>query len=82
LIRKKKPKKIIEPAVEDEPLRQKTKAELEYEALKRTRVQLINEVHDRVEKNAEKSHKQKVEEFNKYLNSMSEYHDIPRVGPG
>jgi protein FAM32A len=60
----------------EQPKREKTKAELEFEELKRSRV------YERVEKNAEKSHKQKITEFNKYLNNLSEHHDIPRVGPG
>ncbi|PRP88510.1 hypothetical protein PROFUN_03238 [Planoprotostelium fungivorum] len=37
---------------------------------------------DQIKKKASKSHKQKVEEFNKYLGSLSEHHDIPKVGPG
>ena len=29
-----------------------------------------------------KSHKEKVEELNKYLSKLSEHHDMPRIGPG
>nr|KAJ3398792.1 hypothetical protein HK105_005066 [Polyrhizophydium stewartii] len=36
----------------------------------------------RAEKVAAKSHKERVAEFNSYLESLSEHHDIPRVGPG
>jgi protein FAM32A len=28
------------------------------------------------------SHKEKVAEFNKYLENLSEHHDLPKVGPG
>ncbi|KAI9219532.1 hypothetical protein BC828DRAFT_349275, partial [Blastocladiella britannica] len=34
---------------------------------------------ERIEKLAAKSHKEKVDEYNKYLSSLSEHHDIPRV---
>ena len=37
---------------------------------------------ERIQKSASKSHKEKVETFNRYLNSLSEHFDIPRVGPG
>lgn len=33
-------------------------------------------------KYAEKSHRQRIEEFNKSLASMTEHYDIPKVGPG
>lgn len=36
----------------------------------------------RNEKQAAKSHRQKIEEFNKYLGNLTEHHDIPKVGPG
>lgn len=29
-----------------------------------------------------KTHKQRVEELNKYLSTLSEHHDMPRIGPG
>ena len=31
---------------------------------------------------AKKSHREKVEDFNKYLANMTEHYDIPKVGPG
>eukprot|EP01113_Clastostelium_recurvatum_P015588 TRINITY_DN18722_c0_g1_i2.p1 TRINITY_DN18722_c0_g1~~TRINITY_DN18722_c0_g1_i2.p1 ORF type:complete len:207 (-),score=81.41 TRINITY_DN18722_c0_g1_i2:131-751(-) len=37
---------------------------------------------DLIKKNASKSHREKIEEFNQKLATMSEYHDIPKVGPG
>ncbi|KAJ3119891.1 hypothetical protein HK100_000114 [Physocladia obscura] len=33
-------------------------------------------------KTAQKSHAERVQDLNKYLESLSEHHDIPRVGPG
>ncbi len=33
-------------------------------------------------KAASKSHRERVNEFNAYLQNLSEHHDIPRVGPG
>ena len=37
---------------------------------------------DRVSKAADKSHKERVAEFNNKLEQLSEHHDIPKVGPG
>ena len=37
---------------------------------------------ERVTKAASKSHRERVNEFNAYLQNLSEHHDIPRVGPG
>lgn len=37
---------------------------------------------ERVSKAASKSHRERVNEFNTYLQNLSEHHDIPRVGPG
>ncbi len=31
---------------------------------------------------AAKSHRERVNEFNAYLQNLSEHHDIPKVGPG
>ncbi|KAJ3315260.1 hypothetical protein HDV04_003653 [Boothiomyces sp. JEL0838] len=67
-----KPVKIdSEPYVPD-----KTPTELKHEKIKKMRLD------ERIEKAAEKSHKERVADFNKYLSSLSEQHDIPRVGPG
>jgi protein FAM32A len=51
----------------------KTKAELAYERTLEKR----NE--EKIFKKAERSHKEHVEEFNKHLDSLSEYHDVPKV---
>ena len=37
---------------------------------------------ERVSKAASKSHRERVNEFNAYLQNLSEHHDIPKVGPG
>lgn len=36
----------------------------------------------RAAKLAAKSHRQRIEDFNKYLADMTEHYDIPKVGPG
>mmetsp|Transcript_30959 Transcript_30959/g.50080 ORF Transcript_30959/g.50080 Transcript_30959/m.50080 type:complete len:127 (-) Transcript_30959:559-939(-) len=37
---------------------------------------------DKASKAAQKSHRQRIEEFNRYLGNLSEHYDIPKVGPG
>jgi protein FAM32A len=37
---------------------------------------------ERVKKWAAKSHRERINEFNTYLQELSEHHDIPKVGPG
>ncbi|CAI5490648.1 unnamed protein product [Closterium sp. Naga37s-1] len=37
---------------------------------------------ERAARGASKSHRHRVEDFNKYLANLSEHHDIPKVGPG
>ncbi|KAJ3188925.1 hypothetical protein HDU85_004641 [Gaertneriomyces sp. JEL0708] len=56
--------------------RQKTEAELKFEEVQRKRQA------ERIKKTAAKSHKERVAEYNKYLESLSEHYDIPKVGPG
>ncbi|KAJ3055992.1 hypothetical protein HK097_008481 [Rhizophlyctis rosea] len=56
--------------------RQKTAAELKFEETQRKRQEA------KVEKVATKSHKERVAEFNSYLENLSEHYDIPKVGPG
>ena len=36
----------------------------------------------RVRELASQTHRDKVKQFNEYLNGLSEHHDIPKVGPG
>eukprot|EP00245_Coleochaete_scutata_P007222 TRINITY_DN22358_c0_g1_i1.p1 TRINITY_DN22358_c0_g1~~TRINITY_DN22358_c0_g1_i1.p1 ORF type:complete len:125 (-),score=40.50 TRINITY_DN22358_c0_g1_i1:57-431(-) len=52
------------------------------EAEKRYDEQLAKIEARRVGRSAEKSHREKVEDFNKYLANLSEHYDIPKVGPG
>lgn len=53
-----------------------------YYSLCRYHEQLAKLEAERAAKQASKSHRQKVEEFNQYLANLSEHHDIPKVGPG
>ncbi|PVH88656.1 DUF1754-domain-containing protein [Cadophora sp. DSE1049] len=54
----------------------KTASERAYEEMRRKRL------HGRLQKEGVKTHKQRVEELNKYLSNLSEHHDMPRIGPG
>ncbi|PQE12275.1 DUF1754 superfamily protein [Rutstroemia sp. NJR-2017a BVV2] len=54
----------------------KTEAERRREEMRRRR--LIQ----RLEREGVKTHKQRVEELNRYLSTLSEHHDMPRIGPG
>lgn len=56
--------------------RKMTEAERKFEEVRKKRM------HQRIAKEARTSHKEKVDAFNKYLGSLSEHHDIPKVGPG
>lgn len=75
----------------------KTEAQKRQEELRRKRVSgrlmppqiLIDLVSDlraqleeRLKKEGIKTHKERVEELNKYLSGLSEHHDMPRIGPG
>ncbi|GLB35904.1 putative eukaryotic family of unknown function (DUF1754) [Lyophyllum shimeji] len=54
----------------------KTEAEKRFEEVQKRRLA------QRVAKLATKTHKDRVAEFNAHLESLSEHHDIPKVGPG
>ncbi|RDB29069.1 Protein FAM32A [Hypsizygus marmoreus] len=54
----------------------KTEAEQRFEEVQKRRLA------ERVAKMATKTHKDRVNEFNAHLESLSEHHDIPKVGPG
>ncbi|CZS89848.1 uncharacterized protein RAG0_01088 [Rhynchosporium agropyri] len=54
----------------------KTASERAYEEMRRKRL------HNRLQKEGVKTHKERVEELNKYLSKLSEHHDMPRIGPG
>ena len=57
----------------NEPKITKTAAEVEFEKKKEKRLM------ETILSKAEKSHKQRIMEFNEHLNSMSEHFDIPKV---
>ncbi|KAF8167634.1 hypothetical protein B0H34DRAFT_854542 [Crassisporium funariophilum] len=63
------------PSVSGGPSR-KTEAEKRFEEVQKRRLG------QRVAKLANKTHKDRVSEFNSHLESLSEHHDIPKVGPG
>ncbi|KAI8818141.1 uncharacterized protein EV422DRAFT_191497 [Fimicolochytrium jonesii] len=58
------------------PPRTKTAAEVKFEEIQKQRQR------DRIAKTASQSHKERVAEFNRYLENLSEHYDIPKVGPG
>lgn len=55
----------------------KTKAELAFE-----RVQEERAKRELAKSSSQKTHKQRVAEFNEKLSKLSEHYDIPKVGPG
>ncbi|CAO1629976.1 unnamed protein product [Sympodiomycopsis kandeliae] len=59
-----------------DPKQKRTDAELRFEKIQNERRK------EKIRKQASKSHKDRVGEFNKYLEGLSEHHDIPKVGPG
>ncbi|KAF8973532.1 hypothetical protein BDZ97DRAFT_2053315 [Flammula alnicola] len=63
------------PAVASSSTR-KTEAERRFEEVQKRRLE------KRISKLANKTHKDRVSEFNAHLESLSEHHDIPKVGPG
>ncbi|KAJ5247571.1 hypothetical protein N7468_002554 [Penicillium chermesinum] len=54
----------------------KTAAEQHFDEMRKKRL------HERVKREGFKTHKQRVEELNKYLSRLSEHHDMPKIGPG
>ncbi|KAF1849304.1 DUF1754-domain-containing protein [Cucurbitaria berberidis CBS 394.84] len=56
--------------------RQKTEAEKRHDEMRRKRLE------ERLKREGVKTHKEKVEELNKYLSGLSEHHDMPKIGPG
>lgn len=65
---------VLLPSIEDQDKRTVTEKKFEERLLKRevqtAKTQVL------------KSHREKVKEFNEYLASLTEHHDIPKVGPG
>jgi protein FAM32A len=56
--------------------RKKTEAERRHDEMRRKRLE------ERLKREGVKTHKEKVEELNKYLSGLSEHHDMPKIGPG
>ncbi|KAK4546804.1 hypothetical protein LTR36_001536 [Oleoguttula mirabilis] len=54
----------------------KTEAQRRHEERRRKRLD------ERLQREGIKTHKERVEELNKYLSNLSEHHDMPRIGPG
>jgi protein FAM32A len=75
------PRRSISPEEAERELRkeggrQKTEAEKRHEDMRRKRME------DKLKREGVKTHKEKVEELNKYLSGLSEHHDMPKIGPG
>jgi protein FAM32A len=56
--------------------RRKTETEKRHDEMRRKRLE------ERLKREGVKTHKEKVEELNKYLSGLSEHHDMPKIGPG
>jgi len=63
-------------AEEEQEIDTRTPAERRYEE------SLAKREKERIAKMAQKSHRERIEEFNQKLTNMSEHYDIPKVGPG
>ncbi|KAK9464790.1 hypothetical protein V1512DRAFT_267455 [Lipomyces arxii] len=57
-------------------LQNMTEAERRFEEIQKKRMEKV------LEKKALKSHKEEVDEYNKYLSTLSEHNDMPKIGPG
>ncbi|KAK3080025.1 hypothetical protein LTS18_003319 [Coniosporium uncinatum] len=57
-------------------VRGKTETERRHEERRRKRLD------ERLKREGIKTHKERVEELNRYLSNLSEHHDMPRIGPG
>ncbi|MCJ1251091.1 hypothetical protein MMC30_008322 [Trapelia coarctata] len=42
----------------------------------------LSQLDERLKREGIKTHKERVEELNRYLSNLSEHHDMPRIGPG
>ncbi|KAK5114086.1 hypothetical protein LTR62_002655 [Meristemomyces frigidus] len=54
----------------------KTEAQRRFDEQRRKRLD------ERLQREGIKTHKERVEELNKYLSGLSEHHDMPKIGPG
>ena len=62
--------------------REDVKQHLQTEAEKRFDEQRRKRLEERLKREGVKTHKQRVEELNRYLSRLSEHHDMPKIGPG
>jgi len=72
------PKKTTEGYV----LKEDPAADRRTEAEKRREEKVRKMEEERLKKLAAKGYRERVKEFNEHLASLSEHHDIPKVGPG
>lgn len=68
---------VIGDAPKEEERGYKTPAQIRQEEMKRKRLEEKFEREGGV-----KTHKERVEELNRYLSGLSEHHDMPKIGPG
>jgi protein FAM32A len=66
----------VEQSIKEAGGRKKTEAEKRHDEMRRKRLE------ERLKREGVKTHKEKVEELNKYLSGLSEHHDMPKIGPG
>lgn len=66
----------VEASLREAGGRTKTEAEKRHDERRRKRLE------ERMKREGVKTHKEKVEELNKYLSGLSEHHDMPKIGPG
>lgn len=45
-------------------------------------IQKKQQLEERLQREGVKTHKERVQELNKYLSTLSEHNDMPRIGPG
>ena len=57
-------------------------AHLQTEAERRFEEQRRKRLEERLKREGVKTHKQRVEDLNRYLSSLSEHNDMPKIGPG
>ncbi|WPH02323.1 Eukaryotic family of unknown function (DUF1754) [Acrodontium crateriforme] len=71
-------KNVLDSKARDQEITEfgKTEAQRRHEERRRKRLD------DRLKREGFKTHKERVEELNKYLSGLSEHHDMPRIGPG
>ena len=70
-------KVIISEQDEEEETGYKTPAQIRQEEMKRKRLE-----EKFGKEGGVKTHKERVEELNRYLSGLSEHHDMPKIGPG